>query len=51
VANMAERIEVLLVVETLGDLGNIVLDVSPDSTHGLPKLLWPLVRLHNNDAI
>jgi len=46
-ANVAECIEVLLGVETLGDPKNIVLDGSPDIPHGFDaifaKLLWPLV--------
>jgi len=45
-ANTAERIEVLLGMETLGDLRNIVLDGGPDSPHifdaAFDKLLWPL---------
>jgi len=48
-ANIAERIEVLLGVETLQDLRNIVLDEDPNFTHGFDaafaKLLWPLVIL------
>jgi len=38
-ANTAERIEVLLVVETLRDLGNTVLDVVPYFSHGLDAAL------------
>jgi len=39
-ANMAERIEVLLGLETLGDPRNIVLDTSLDFPHvGFTKLL------------
>jgi len=43
----AERIEVLLGLETLGDLRNIVLDGGSDFPHRFDatftKLLWPLV--------
>jgi len=46
--NTAERIEVLLRVETLGDLRNILLDGGPDFPHSFDaasiKLLWPLVN-------
>jgi len=45
--NMAERIEVLLGVETIGDLRNTVLNGSPNFSHGFDaafaQLLWPLV--------
>jgi len=47
--NTAERIEVLLGVETLGDPRNFVFDGSPDLPHrfnaAFVKLLWSLVLL------
>jgi len=46
-AKTAERIQVLLRMETLGDPRNIILDGSPDFSHGfnaaIANLLWPLV--------
>jgi len=52
-ANTAERIEVLLGVETFGDPRHIVLDGSPDFSHGFDaafaKLLWPLVSMQQGE--
>jgi len=49
--NTAEQLEVLLVMETVGDSRNIVLDESPDFPHGFDaafaKLLWHLFFLQH----
>jgi len=48
-ANTAERIEVLLGVETLGDTRNVILDRSANFLFGFDaaftKLLWPFASI------